>query len=245
VKRFSFRAALATALIVATTSLPTKVWGAGGTGAVSADVTALHELLEGTAGRRETWKSAPELVILTSVMTYTADGLQTGYAATDETMTPTEVADLLSDLTSALNEWTAGHLAAFSAVRTLELAPGATTTILKRGQVTVGRFRGVQAVAGTLGYGGRSTSQGNITAGAVILDRDFDRGSDRRRLLRIHELAHALGYNHVQARPSVMNPRVGSGLTDFDRSAIQIAFAPPSEAPITQSASSLAGLAPN
>jgi len=245
VKSFSFPAALATAIVIATMSLPARVWGAGPTTAASADVTALQELLEGTAGRRETWKSAPELVILTSVMTYRTDGMQAGYAATTETLTPTEIAELSSDLTSALQEWTAGHMAAFSSVRTLDLAPGATTTIFKRGQVTVGRFRGVQAVSGTLGYGGRSTSQGNIIAGAVILDRDFDRTSDRRPLLRMHELGHALGYNHVQTRPSVMNPRVGSGMTEFDRSAIKIAFASPPQVPMARSSASLAGLAPN
>jgi hypothetical protein len=68
------------------------------------------------------------------------------------------------------------------------------------------------------------TRGGTITAGAVILDSDFDRQSDRRQLLRTHELGHALGYNHVESLRSVMNPRVGSELTDFDRTAIERAF---------------------
>jgi predicted Zn-dependent protease len=45
-----------------------------------------------------------------------------------------------------------------------------------------------------------------------------------RRLLRIHELGHALGYNHVKSRRSIMNPTLGSEPTDFDRRAAMVAF---------------------
>ena len=76
-----------------------------------------------------------------------------------------------------------------------------------------------------VGYSGRTTrDNGSITAASVILDRDFDRDSDQRQLLRTHELGHALGYNHVESRASVMNPRVGTEITNFDRLAIQLAF---------------------
>jgi hypothetical protein len=61
----------------------------------------------------------------------------------------------------------------------------------------------------------------------MFLDRDFDHNDDRRRLLRIHELGHALGYLHVKARPSIMNPSLGFEPTEFDRSAAVIAFQRP------------------
>jgi hypothetical protein len=95
--------------------------------------------------------------------------------------------------------------------------------VVRPGRIVVGRFQGVQAKTGNLGYGGRATRNGVINGAAVILDADFDRTSDRRHLLRTHELGHALGYHHVQSQPSVMNPRVGSSLTDFDRAAIKLA----------------------
>ena len=76
----------------------------------------------------------------------------------------------------------------------------------------------------TIGFGGRSTRGSTIRAGSIILDSDFDRTSDTRRLLRMHELGHALGYNHVQSRSSIMNPKLGSEVTSFDRSAARIAF---------------------
>jgi hypothetical protein len=61
----------------------------------------------------------------------------------------------------------------------------------------------------------------------MFLDRDFDRNDSRRRLLRMHELGHALGYQHVTSRASIMNPSIGAEPTEFDRSAAVIAFARP------------------
>jgi hypothetical protein len=60
-----------------------------------------------------------------------------------------------------------------------------------------------------------------------MLDDDFDRTSDRRRLLRTHELGHALGYNHVKSRASIMNPGIGSEPNAFDHQAALIAFRSP------------------
>lgn len=50
---------------------------------------------------------------------------------------------------------------------------------------------------------------GSVTGGAVFLDHTFDREDSRRRLLRIHELGHALGYRHVR-RKKYRNFSVGS-----------------------------------
>jgi len=64
------------------------------------------------------------------------------------------------------------------------------------------------------------TRGSQITAAAVIIDRDADRDHKQQNVIRTHELGHALGYNHVESRPSIMNPRAGGGLTDFDREAV-------------------------
>jgi hypothetical protein len=188
------------------------------------DVEALRELVEGKAGRREAWSAAPELVILRSVMTFTDADMTAGYVATAETLTADDLTLLQVDLSSALASLTGGRFQAFAAVHVEAVPDGQVAAMFRRGQVVVGRFEGVQDRAGALGFGGRTARAGAITAGAVILDNAFDRDSDGRRLLRTHELGHALGYNHVESRRSVMNPRVGSDLTDFDRSAIELAF---------------------
>ena len=192
---------------------------------VSPDETAVHEMLEGRSGRRETWASAPALVIVASVMNYGDGNLPAGCAAVDEQLTAAEIAQLTTDLTQALGDLTAGTIRTFKSIAVETARPGDVVKIFRPGQIVVGRFRDVQAKTGNLGYGGRMTHDSTITGAAVLLDAAFDRTSDRRQLLRTHELGHALGYNHVESRPSVMNPRVGSSLTDFDRATIRLAFA--------------------
>jgi hypothetical protein len=192
--------------------------------AVSADAAATHEMLEGASGRRETWTTAPTLLIQTSVMDYTSGDLTTGFVATDEQLSEAEVAQLTTDLTTALGVLTAQTVKTFHNV-VRETAPaGKIVKVLRNGQIVVGRFRGVQSKTGNVGYGGRMAHDGVITQAVVVLDATFDRGSKQRELLRTHELGHALGFNHVESRASVMNPRVGNSITDFDRAAIRMAF---------------------
>ena len=195
------------------------------------DTTAVRELLHGPSGVREVWTEVPSLVVLTSVMQYTGTGdMSSGYVATGEQLSDAEVAQLTADLTQALATLTGGTVGRFANVRHESVAPGQATRVLRRGQIVVGRFRDVNATEQRVGYSGRTArGDGSITAAAVILDRDFDRDSTQRALLRTHELGHALGYNHVDSRVSVMNRRVGSEITDFDRAAIQLAYAESAE----------------
>jgi hypothetical protein len=89
----------------------------------------------------------------------------------------------------------------------------------------IGRYKGVQGIAHEIGIGGTfSRPDGTITSGAILLDEEFDRTSSRRWLLRTHELGHALGYNHVSSRVSIMNSNLGPEPTPFDREAARIAF---------------------
>ena len=195
--------------------------------AAAADSAALRELLEGKKGRRESWQSTPSLVVITSVMNYEAGDLASGYAATDESLTDKERDALVADLTRALAELTGGQMKAFSSVKSESAVAGETVKVLRAGQIVVGRFRGVQSKMGSIGYGGRMTNrEGRISSAVVMVDRDADRDSKHQPVVRTHELGHALGYNHVESRPSIMNPRADGGLTEFDRMAARVAFSP-------------------
>jgi hypothetical protein len=192
--------------------------------AAASNAAALRELLQGANGRREAWMAAPSLVIMTSVMDYTSGDLMNGYAATAEQLTEQERGALVADLTQALGDLTGGQIKAFAEIRVESVPVGQTAKVLRAGQVVAGRYRGVQSKTGSLGYGGRMTRGSQITAAAVIIDRDADSDQKQQRVIRTHELGHALGYNHVESRPSIMNPRAGGGLTDFDREALKAAY---------------------
>lgn len=187
------------------------------------DRYALDEMLRGTNETALRWDRVPELVVLLPVMQYEkSQGTQ--YRATPERLTEEEAAQLVADLTSALAVLTDNAFPGFSVVRHEMVAAGEVVSVMRPGQIVVARYNGVRDQLATVGFGGRSTRGSTIRAGSIILDSDFDRNSGTRHLLRMHELGHALGYNHVQSRASIMNPRIGSEVTSLDRSAARIAF---------------------
>ena len=200
----------------------------GGQSSSSADAAIgtapVDEMLHTPQGRWERWTEVPELVVLTSVMDYHARGAHE-YRATDERLRDQDVDALVADLTRALSELSGQTIVQFAAVHRDPIAPGAQVAIMQTGRIVAGRYRGVRDVENTLGFGGRQTrSDGSISAAAVVLDAEFDRTSGARRLSRMHELGHALGFNHVSSRVSVMNVRIGTEPTDVDRRLARLAF---------------------
>ena len=182
------------------------------------------EMLHGAAGQWQHWTSVPELVVLTSVMQYHADARGT-YIATSEALTADAAKNLVDDLTDALRLLTNGTFEQFGRIEFETAVAGANVSIVRPRQIVVARYRGLQDLAHTIGLGGRKAARnGAIIGAAILLDNDFDRGSGKRRLLRTHELGHALGFNHVTSRPSIMNPRIGPQMTESDREVVMLAF---------------------
>jgi hypothetical protein len=97
------------------------------------------------------------------------------------------------------------------------------------GTIVVTRQQGLTSAAQFWGYARWSTTpDGEVTRAFLILDRDFERSQSAfRRSLRMHELGHALGAQHVMATPSVMHPNAQIEPNDFDRSAGRIAHLRP------------------
>ena len=184
---------------------------------------AFNEMVFGQQTTALRWDRVPELVVLTSVMQYERDR-GTHYRATAQQLTDDEAETLVADLSEALSMLTGDVFRGFAAVRRQSAAPGEIVNVMRPGHIVVARYTGVRDQLATIGFGGRSTRGDVIRAGSIILDADFDRTSPSRRLLRTHELGHALGYHHVHSRASIMNPQLGSEPTDFDRAVARTAF---------------------
>lgn len=191
------------------------------------DLVAFDEMFRTTNERLQRWTSRPALVVLASVMVYRAGG-GTEFEATGEQLGDDEITQLVAHLTEGLALLTGSTFTSFASVEIERPEPGARVNVAREGRVVVGRYTDIVTLARTIGYGMWSElPNGTVTGGSMFLDRDFDRKDERRRLLRIHELGHALGYLHVRNRTSVMNPAIGPEPTDFDRAAAVIAFQRP------------------
>jgi hypothetical protein len=190
----------------------------------SFDLAAFDEMFRASNGRLQRWTTAPSLVILGSVMSMKG-GSGGSYSATGDQMSEDEVSEMITHLTEGLSLLTGGSYAAFARIDVERPAEGDRVTVWREGTIVTGRYDGVVSTAGTIGFGQWAEEpDGTISGGAMFLDREFDRVDSRRRLVRIHELGHALGYQHVTLRPSIMNPAVGSLPSDFDRDAAVVAF---------------------
>jgi hypothetical protein len=192
----------------------------------SFDMVAFGEMFREPGNRLRRWTSAPSLVVLTTVLEYTrALGAQEEYYATSEQLSEAETTLLIEQLTDGLSLLTGGTFRAFASVEREGVPAGAKVSPLRAGKIVVGRYNNVEGLLNTIGFGQWSTEEnGQVIGGAVYLDRNFDKNYDIRRLLRIHELGHALGYNHVTARTSIMNPSIGPEPTTFDRQGAVVAF---------------------
>jgi hypothetical protein len=174
------------------------------------------------------WTAAPPLRIQTRTLQFVGVN-DSDATALDEEMTDAEYTRLVEDLQWALPQLTGGRFTGFAGVTRERADVGARVHILNSGTISIARVAGLTASTGFWGYSRWSPqSDGTITGGECMLDRDFERsGSPFLRSLRSHELGHALGYNHVTVRASVMNSAARIEPNDFDRDASRIAFQRP------------------
>jgi predicted Zn-dependent protease len=192
---------------------------------------ALDEMLRDPKGQLQHWTAVPDLVVLTTVMRYHAEATNE-YVATSDVVSADDTNRLVADLTLALRQLTNGALNDFATINYETVPVDSSVTILRPKQIVVGRYEGLRGLAHTIGFGGRQARRdGAIVGAAVMLDNEFDRTSGMRRLLRTHELGHALGFNHVKSRVSIMNERIGPEMTDVDRQIATLAFQRPSPGP--------------
>jgi len=192
----------------------------------SFDLVAFDEMFRSLNSRLARWTSRPSLVVLATVMDYR--GSSDTFEATGEQMSDEEVTQMVQHYTEGLALLTGNTYTTFADVQVERPAGGTRVSPFRAGKIVTGRYIGITTYAKTIGYGQWAEQpDGTIASGANFLDRDFDKNDSRRRLLRIHELGHSLGYQHVESRISIMNPAVGPEPNDFDRGGAMIAFQRP------------------
>ncbi len=194
----------------------------------SLDLGAFDQMFRGNASALRRWTASPTVLVQRRVMQFT-NVTDLDYVALPPVMADAEADGLVADLTWALPQLTGSSFSAFAGQQRETAAEGDRVRVSRSGLIVVARYEGLSAATGYWGYTRwQWNGEGEITAGIVMLDRGFDTsGSPFRRSLRAHEFGHALGYNHVTARASVMNQAATIEPNAFDRDAAKFAFQRP------------------
>lgn len=194
----------------------------------SFDLTAYDQMFRFPTGVLRRWTSAPRVVVLSRVLQFTNKD-EEYYTALGTAMGGGEVSDLLKDLRWALPQLTGNTFTAFADEQSESAAEGDHVGVSRPGLIVVARYKGLKDATTYWGYTRWAwNGAGELQAGIVMLDSDFDASdSPYRRSLRTHEFGHALGYTHVGARTSVMNPDARTEPNAFDKDGAKIAFQRP------------------
>ena len=193
------------------------------------DLSAFDQMFRHSAVGLTRWRNAPGLVLERRVVQFTQTCAQS-YQAVDDAISGTEAESILTDMRDGYDILTAGRLGSLASITQQTSDIGATVIPRQSGKIVVMRGAGLTSSTSFWGYACWSTTgDGEVTGGFIILDRDFDKSTapnfaQYHRSLRMHELGHTLGCQHVSTgRLSVMNSNARTEPNDFDRQSARIA----------------------
>ncbi len=199
------------------------------------DLTAFDQMFRtsGSSGLNR-WTSAPPLVLQTQIFSPTTSATSATFITEADSLTDAEYNSLLSDLQSALPQLTGSTFQNFASITKQSAAANTSVLMLNPGVISVGYMVGLGAAAGdgdAIGFARWLVgTDGSVTGGMLMLDISFARtnvGQSQVSIVRMHELGHTLGYNHVTLEPSVMDPIVTFLPTVWDMTATKLGFQRP------------------
>jgi len=194
----------------------------------SIDLAAFDQMFRGNEGMLHRWVAAPRIVIQRRALQFTNTN-DAQYRATSAVISDADVNALMSDLAGALPKLTGGTFAGFAEQRVETAAEGDMVSVTRPGWIVVARYQGLATANGYWGYTRWAwNGAGEVQAASIMFDDVFEASfSPYARSLHAHELGHALGYNHVSIRPSVMNIDAKTDICDWDRDGASLAFMRP------------------
>ena len=195
----------------------------------SFDLASFNQMFRHSSSGLTRWTNPPALVLERRVVQFT-QVCQSSYETIDETIDDAESEAILRDMRDGYELLTAGRVGPLTSVATQTSPAGAAFAPRRDRTIVVMRGEGLQKATTFWGYACWSTSaDGEVTAGFIILDNDFEQSTNSslsqfHRSLRMHELGHTLGCQHVTTgRTSVMNSDARTEPNDFDQQAARIA----------------------
>lgn len=188
------------------------------------DLTSFEAFARHLSGGAITrWSVAPALIVETSLV-----GAPTAQnVALAEQVSSGLVTSLIDRLTQALPQLTGSTFSSFASVTRQTTAEGKAIEMYANGAITVAWY--TTRTTGQCGIGGPAYNAAtfDVIGGAVWLDFVCNTTDASTDAVKVHEMGHALGYDHVTTTASVMQPTCCSEITSFDRDATTIVFRRP------------------
>lgn len=193
----------------------------------SFDLAAFDAMARTHEGQLVRWTSTPNLIFQRNLLDYSDDAGGSSYMVLNESLSDADLACLETRAREAVGLMSGNALAAGTSTTTAVM-PGTRVDGTATGAITVWAARNLGGSAGRGGISYRIPAL-TVAAGIVFLEVAQPGNPNQAscagnvNVLR-HEIGHALGYQHVETRASVMQPVNAPAPTPFDQQAFTVFY---------------------